>query len=300
MVPRPFNHTNPASLEANLPAVVVVTPYSTGCLIALELQERGYELICLWNNGFSEVMKAHVPISCQGKLKYSVEINEGATIKETAATVKDICIKNEWSLEACVCGGEAGVDLADGLSEELDLLSNGTAIENRRDKKVQQELIKDAGLRSVRQKAGKCLEDVKEFLKTEEYPVVIKPVDSAGSDGVKICRSYEDATQHVTSLLGKPMVNGPICEEILCQEYLKGKEYVVDHVSRDGEHKTVMCWLYDKRPVNGADFVYFGDIPIDPKSPEAQQLIPYARAVLDALGVQNGPSHGEFIITSDG
>ena len=214
--------------------------------------------------------------------------------------VLDVCKKKEWDLQACVCGGEAGVDLADALSEELGLLTNGTKIENRRDKKVQQELIKQAGLRSIRQQAGKSFAEVRDFLEKESYPVVIKPVDSAGSDGVKICRSFEDAEEHVHHLLGMRMVNGPICEEVLCQEYLKGKEYVVDQVSRDGVHKTVMCWVYDKRPVNGADFVYFGDVPIDPKSPECQQMIPYARGVLDALGVRNGPSHGEIIMTGDG
>lgn len=45
---------------------------------------------------------------------------------------------------------------------------------------------------------------------------------------------------------------------------------------------------------------YFGDIPIDPMSDEAKMIIPYTRGVLDALGVHNGPSHGEVIITTDG
>ena len=41
-----------------------------------------------------------------------------------------------------------------------------------------------------------------------------------------------------------------------------GKEYVVDHVSVDGEHKTMTIWVYDKRPVNGAAFVYHGVLPV--------------------------------------
>ena len=42
------------------------------------------------------------------------------------------------------------------------------------------------------------------------------------------------------------------------QEYLRGDEYVVDTVSRDGEHKVVALWRYDKRAANGAPVVYFG------------------------------------------
>lgn len=96
------------------------------------------------------------------------------------------------------------------------------------------------------------------------------------------------------------MVNGGECPAVLCQEFLRGKEYVVDHVSRDGIHKTVMVWVYDKRPANGCAFVYFGCVPVDSNSPEAKLLIPYVRKVLDALDFSNGPSHGEVMMTPNG
>eukprot|EP00980_Cylindrotheca_fusiformis_P021279 scaffold8194_cov118-Cylindrotheca_fusiformis.AAC.10 len=62
----------------------------------------------------------------------------------------------------------------------------------------------------------------------------------------------------------------------------------------------MMIWVYDKRDANGASFVYFGDIPFESDTPEGRALITYSRDVLDALGVKNGPSHGEFIMTADG
>merc|ERR1711971_302193 len=83
-------------------------------------------------------------------------------------------------------------------------------------------------------------------------------------------------------------------------EFLMGKEYVVDHVSCNGVHKTLMVWVYDKRPTNGGDFVYYGMIPVDSASEEAQVLIKYTRTVLDALKLDNGPSHGEIMMTEDG
>jgi hypothetical protein len=62
----------------------------------------------------------------------------------------------------------------------------------------------------------------------------------------------------------------------------------------------MMVWVYDKRSVNGAAFVYFGCVPIDSNSPEAKILISYTHRVLDALGLKNGPSHGEIMMTPDG
>ena len=58
--------------------------------------------------------------------------------------------------------------------------------------------------------------------------------------------------------------------------------------------------MYDKRPANGSAFVYHGVLPVDPNSPEARILIPYVRRVLNAIGLTNGPSHGEVIMTTDG
>ena len=283
------------------PATILVTPYSTGCLVGKEIQERGYKIICLWSAGFSETMKTHVPSAAKG-LRYELVLEEQETLEMTTDLVRKEAARAGLDIVACICGGEAGVDLADALSEYMGFVTNGTDVPNRRDKKVQQELIREAGIRAIRQAAGSKVEEVEEFLQTEKYPLIVKPTDSAGSDGVKLCHSYEEAREHfITLTTTHQRVNGGgACEEVLCQEFLKGTEYVVDHVSRDGIHKTVMMWVYDKRAVNGASFVYFGDVPLDSESEEAKQLIPYTRKVLDALGVKNGPSHGEVIMTEDG
>jgi len=141
---------------------------------------------------------------------------------------------------------------------------------------------------------------VDEFLKTESMPVVVKPVESAGSDGVKLCHTYEEAVEHFHVLMNAQQKVGSQGAAVLCQEFLKGREYVVDHVSQDGVHKTAMVYVYDKRAVNGAAFVYHGMLPVDSESPEAKIVIPYIRGVLDALQIKNGPTHGEVMMTETG
>ena len=100
----------------------------------------------------------------------------------------------------------------------------------------------------------------------------------------------EEAKAHFHHLLTVEAVNGGYNTQVLCQEFLSGKEYVVDHVSRNGVHKTMMVWVYDKQMANNSRFVYFGMLPVDPQSEEAQMLIPYVRGVLDALGMAHGVS----------
>lgn len=196
------------TVDASKEVVVLVDPYSTGCCIVEEIQKRGYSTIALWTLGFSEEMKKHVPMSV-GTVKYMAEIDQCEDLGDTAKAIYKAA--GTLRVVACIAGGEAGVDLADALSERLKLRTNGTRIPNKRDKKIQQELIAKAGLRSVRQACGDKFEDVEHFLKTEPYPVVLKPVESAGSDGVKLCHNFEEAKVHFEVLMKSQLVNGGDC-----------------------------------------------------------------------------------------
>ena len=72
------------------------------------------------------------------------------------------------------------------------------------------------------------------------------------------------------------------------QEYLEGTEYVVDTVSRDGEHKVAAVWEYDKRPVNNAAFVYFAIHSI-PAQGIVHDLIQYQFSVLGTFLIPCSP-----------
>jgi biotin carboxylase len=277
--------------------VAVVDPISTGGVVALEAYCRGYSVIAVWSAEITDELKHHVPLACTD-LQYTAQIDERASISETASALRRVVGSD--MLVACICGGESGVTLCDHLSEELGLPSNGTAIRHRRDKKVQQELVGQSGLRAVRQAGGTQWSDVKGFVESEALPIVVKPVESAGSDGVKLCHTKEDAEAHFHLLMNAQQKVGSQGAAVLCQEFLRGKEYVVDHVSCDGEHKTVAIWVYDKRPANGSEFVYFGMLPVPSDSPEAKALIPYVRGVLDALQIKYGATHGEVMMTESG
>jgi len=206
--------TTTSAADPSNQVVIIVDPYSTGCLIAQEISKRGYTIMALWTKGFSPVMKTHVPLSCEN-LHYYAQVDETGTLRETEAQCKAAAAGK--TIVACFAGGEAGVDLADALSEQLGVRTNGTVIPNRRDKKIQQELIAAKGMRSVRQAGGSKFEDVEEFLKTEEYPVVLKPVESAGSDGVKLCHDFDEAKEHFQVLMKAQMVNGGVVGSVLCQ-----------------------------------------------------------------------------------
>jgi len=88
---------------------------------------------------------------------------------------------------------------------------------------VQQRAVKATGLRAVREALGTTWTEVKDFVATESMPVVVKPVESAGSDGVKLCHTVEEAKAHFTLLMESQRKCGAQGAAVLCQEFLKGK-----------------------------------------------------------------------------
>jgi len=109
----------------------------------------------IWTKGFAPEMKTHIPLSCRD-LTYIAQVDDLqpwstqdlidniklAVSNHAISKGKEIQGGTEsyYTISGCIAGGEAGVDMADLLSEQLGVLTNGTKgdYKNRRDKKVQQ------------------------------------------------------------------------------------------------------------------------------------------------------------------
>ena len=298
----PFTNANNANEKV---AICVVDPYSTGAHVSLEAYNRGYKVIAVWTDEGGE-LASHVPHEVAAvKDLYIAEIkypDDAKTLDELGVVLHAAASKANATFEHIIAGGESGVKVAENLAELLGLRGNSTVdgFENRRDKRFQQDKVKEAGLRSVRGlQATSWTDEVKAFC-AREMPLIIKPVESCGSDGVKLCSTMEEAEAHFDLLMTGQRKLGAQGAAVLCQEFLRGTEYVVDCVTRDGEHKCTFVWVYDKREANGGQFVYFGMIPVPASDPIAQQLIDYTFGCIDALKITNGATHNEVMLTADG
>lgn len=165
----------------------------------------------------------------------------------------------------------------------------------RRNKYVMGEAVRAAGIRAASQLRASTWAEMSALLVAWPSPfrAVVKPLDSAGSDGISLCASKEEACAAFHRIIDKPNALGLHNSSALVQEYLDGPEYIVDMVSRDAAHKATAVWQYDKRAVNGAAFVYFGQTLLDVEDAHVTELVAYMKRVADALGIAHGPSHGE-------
>lgn len=277
--------------------VVVVDTFSTGAMLSYLVHKEGFRVIRVLS-GDLEALLEMVPEGLEGleyvtTISYNLGLEPELALQETIAAIKAV----GFPVEAVFAGAETGVELADRLSERMALRTNGTALsEARRNKYVMGETVRRAGVRAVKQLRSAEWREIEDWLKAwgpDPYLVIVKPLDSAGSDDVSLCKNLNEVKISFGNIMGKVNGLGLVNRAVLVQEYLEGQEYVIDMVSRDGVHKVVAIWAYDRRAANGAQFVCFGQRLLTMDEPYTAELISYQSQVLTALGILNGPSHGE-------
>merc|ERR1719433_1656302 len=108
------------------------------------------------------------------------------------------------------------------------------------------------------------------------------------SEDVYLCASQAEVEAAFQRIAGKRNFLNVLNEGALAQEYLDGEEYVVDAVTCDGDHKVNALFHIDRATANGQFNVMYGARLMQPTEAASSAIVPYARDVLTAMGVQNG------------
>jgi biotin carboxylase len=278
----------------NKPVIAIVDGYRIGSFFAPHAKKYGYSCIHIQSS-------PEIPSSLLDSFHAEDYLATFLYDNNLDKLLEHLC---KYSILCCIPGSEIGVVLADTLGEKLGLPnSNGTKLsEARRNKFKMIEAIKCAGLRSVEHICSDALDDIINWVrKMNRWPIVVKPVDAAGTEGVTFCHNERDveAAFHKVRSFKKFSVCGRN-DVVLAQTYLLGKEYVVNTVSLGGKHYIANFWVYNKKIIPGAGAVYdyYKLLPYDFEYRE--ELSSYAFKVLDALGIKYGAAHSEIFLTKEG
>ncbi|WP_232626521.1 ATP-grasp domain-containing protein [Streptomyces alfalfae] len=268
----------------------LVDAYGTGNYLPAAFNRLGVDVIHV--QSAAEPISRMQPWDRSAYLDSLVYDPDGAT--ERALARAGVCF--------VLPGQEPGVLLADRLSEALGVRSNGTAHSDaRRDKHKMIEAVSAAGLRTARQLRTADVEEAVAWAEAGGYwPCVAKPLASASTDGVTVCRTAEALRSAFRTVLSSTTVFNGANTEVLVQSYLEGTEYIVDTVSVDGRSFVCGVWRYEKRLLANGKPIYNRDILLPSDTPVVADLVAYTRAALDVLHIRHGPAHTEIIVTDDG
>ncbi|MEV7084614.1 ATP-grasp domain-containing protein [Streptomyces sp. NPDC093085] len=209
-----------------------------------------------------------------------------------------------YPFQAVISLWELGLLPAARIDHELGLGGNSLeTVELLMDKSRMRARLAALGISPVAAEVGRTEEEVRKFAEAHGYPVVVKPVDEAGSIGVFLAREAAELPSVVArfhalreQLDPKDLAGG--LDRFLMEEYLEGPEISVETLSFDGRH--VVVAVTDKTSTDEA-FVETGH---SQPSRHPAPVLAAARALvvefLDAVGLRHGPGHTEVKLTPRG
>jgi glutathione synthase/RimK-type ligase-like ATP-grasp enzyme len=280
--------------------IVIVECISTGINFIEDIVNRGYNPI---------VMHLKAPDSEEGKhfdefiyeeyknIDYDFDmVFEQDTYEETLDEVRKL------DPLLVLPASERGVGIATRLASDLGLLGN--PVENIDAMTLKDEMhnrLKECGLRYIRGKVVNSLDEAREFYESENLKeVVIKPISSSCSTSVRICSDKDEMIDALEFLFNQANHYGEKNNELLIQERINGIEYIVNTVSHKGIPRVTLVWKYNKVKTSDGAIIYDSCDTVNKLSLGEAEMVEYAYSVAEAMGIQYGPVHGEYMIDEDG
>jgi biotin carboxylase len=198
------------------------------------------------------------------------------------------------------------VVIAAAIAEAVGLPHNSVAsVSAARNKRQMRELLSGQGIPVPRHKVFPLDGDSRAFAKQMVYPCVVKPLILSASCGVIRANGEEEFTntfRRVGALLtslGLPAVDEQ-ARWILVEDFVPGHEVALEGLLTKGALQSLA--MFDKPdPLDGPFFeetIYV--TPSRLSSDVQQEIITCADRAVKALGLQEGPVHGEFRVNENG
>jgi biotin carboxylase len=189
---------------------------------------------------------------------------------------------------------EAGMAAAAEIREHYNLRGPGRVLTEALTNKLQQRMLwSSSDIPGPKWAAARTAEEAQLAAETIGYPVIVKPIDCAGSRGVSKVNELAELLPAVEAAF-----SGTRAESILVEEWMNGTEYTVETFGISGKHYVLAVTEKRKVPETG------GTVAMELATPESADLArrvgETAVAALLALDYFEGPGHTEIIVDNAG
>jgi len=165
---------------------------------------------------------------------------------------------------------------------------------NVTNKALMKKVLKENNISTSNFVSAKFVDEAAEKIKGLKFPLVIKPVDRAGSRGVVKLEERSDLGSFFDKSLSESA-----CGEVIIEEFVDGIESTIDSITYG--NRTYVLGISDKEKIHTPNIISM-DLTFPPRYPESVQkeVKRVVKSALKALGLEFGPSHIEVIVDDSG
>ena len=232
----------------------------------------------------------------------AVGFKEEGVIKEVISTI-DVSAVVECAKKYRVDGimtlaSDMPMRSVAAVSKELGLvgITEETALKAT-NKACMREALKECGVPVPKFYVVSCREEYNAAVLRFDVPFIVKPADNSGSRGVVKIEDLSDKNMIFDAY--DYSRSSSRSGNVIVEEYMNGPEVSVETLTVNGECNVIQ--ITDKITTGAPYFVEMGHTQPSGLSDEIKQRISeVAKQANKAIGITNGPSHTEIIVTSDG
>jgi hypothetical protein len=199
-------------------------------------------------------------------------------------------------LERVECLWEPGILLAARLREAFGIPGLDVAQARRfRDKELMKQALDAAGIRTPRHVAASSVAAVWEAAEAIGFPLILKPIDGAGSADTYRVLDAEELRAVLPRLRHVPLVS--------VEEFVDGEEYTFDTITVGGQVAYYNIAWYRPRPLVARSNEWISPQVValrDLAHPDLQGGVKMGLEVIEALGFDTGFTHMEWYRKADG
>ena len=184
------------------------------------------------------------------------------------------------------------------VSKEMALvgISEDTALKAT-NKAMMRECLKENGVPVPAFFKVSSEDEYKKAIKKFKSSFVVKPADSSGSRGIYLVNDIND--EKLINDVYTYSKQFSRCGDVIVEEFMNGSEVSVETLSIDGE--VTVLQITDKLTTGAPYFVEMGHSQPSRHSAEiCEEISRVAKAAVKAVGIENGPSHTEIMVTEEG
>lgn len=258
--------------------VVIIGANSFQNPLIMKAKERGYEThVFAWESGDIGEKTADY--------FYPISITEKEKILEECKKIKPVAV--------CSIASDLAVITVNYVAHELGLTANDPKYSKICTNKYEmRKAFKESGVKVPNFVSIK--ENEKYDLSEFELPVIVKPTDRSGSRGVTKVEKREDLDKAIQNSIGYSFEKTAIVEE-----FIEGNEYSCECISYKGDHHFLT--ITKKYTTGAPNFIEIAHKqPSDLNNDEIEKVKHEVFNGLNALKIENGPSHSEFKIDKNG
>ena len=203
----------------------------------------------------------------------------------------------DYEIDGLLTTSDLPVRVVAFVSQELGLKGlSVSAAEITTNKYLLRKKLQDKGIISPLFFKLACIEDIDKLKKRFIFPMIIKPVDSSASRGVKKVNSLVELYNEYPK--SKEYSHSGI---VIIEEFINGNEYSVESLIQNGKLSIIAI---TEKKVNGNLGKYFVEerhiIPANLSKLEQEEILKTVTDAVKVIGLDNCASHTELMLTKKG